>query len=141
MSMVNFLLKNARITGKRIPKKNEMGREGNGWEDQGSVGVCIVFPASRCVSFFRAKDLVDQLRRKLKTFLTIIVKKTKYVSLLPNFDFLLCKPKRIPCRLGSSVLASLSMLLAAFIITAFAARTGKAFEVFWLILKDEKKSP
>jgi hypothetical protein len=30
MSIVNFLLKNARITGKRTPKKNDMGREGNG---------------------------------------------------------------------------------------------------------------
>jgi len=76
----------------------------------------------------------------LKTFLTIIVKKTKYVSVLPNFAFLLFKPERIPCRLGSSVLPSLSMLLAAFTIRAFAERAGKAFEVFWLILKDEKKS-
>ena len=63
----------------------------HGWEDHLTLVVGTVSSNSRRASFSLAKDLADYLQRKLKTFLTIIVKRTKCVILETNFASLFLK--------------------------------------------------
>jgi hypothetical protein len=62
-----------------------------GWQDHLTFVVGTASSDSRCASFSLAKYLVGYLQRKLKTLLTIIVKKTNYVILETNFAPLFLK--------------------------------------------------